>query len=264
MRIGLAQIPIVFEDKPANRQTCRTYCDRAADAGVEFLIFPEMTLTGFSMHTERTGETGENAPTAEFFREQARQHHLNICFGYVDVSGEKAKNRCLIVDRQGEIIARYDKIHPFSYGLEAQFFQGGEALSFCRIGTETVCPTICYDLRFPELYQAASKKARLITVIANWPTVRRDHWVLLLRARAVENQCFIAAVNAAGTIKKQAYPGDSALIDPYGRLVTPESHEPELLVGDADFSLVDRYRQDFPLKNDRREDIYRRLYGWRD
>ena len=260
MRVGLAQMEIAFEEKETNQRTCRSFCAQAAEAGVDFLVFPEMTLTGFSMHTQLIGERAEDSPTLAFFRGLAAEFGLALCFGYVDVSGPKAENRCVILDKTGATLASYAKVHPFSYGAEAKFFQGGDTLAFCQVAGVTVSPTICYDLRFPELYQAASKKAALITVIANWPTVRRAHWVLLMQARAVENQCFIAAVNAAGRIKNQDYPGDSYLIDPYGNLLTPETHEPGLLYADLDMGLVEQYRTEFPLKHDRREALYQ---AWR-
>lgn len=262
MRIGLAQMQIAFEDKITNQETCRRFFADAKKQGVDFLLFPEMSLTGFSMHTSVTGESMENAPTLTFFQEQAKENGIAVCFGMVDNAEEKAVNRCIILDKNGRVLANYGKIHPFSYGAEAAFFKGGDALAFCELEGIPICPTICYDLRFPELYQAASKQAKLITVIANWPTVRREHWILLLKARAIENQCFIAAVNATGFIKKLEYPGDSMVIDPYGHVITPDISAEALLTCDLDMSLVEQYRREFPLKNDRREDIYQKLYQW--
>ena len=261
MRVGLAQMEIAFEDKEQNKATCREFCARAAQAGVDLLLFPEMTLTGFSMHPERTGEREADSPTLAFFREQAQAHKLALCFGYVEASGQRAENRCVILDKTGKTLASYAKIHPFSYGAEAKFFQGGTQLVFVPWGDVTLAPTICYDLRFPELYQALSHRAQLITVIANWPTVRAAHWRALLQARAIENQCFIAAVNACGRLKNQEYPGDSCLIDPYGNLLTPVTHTPQLLTAEVNFDLVRQYRSEFPLKNDRREELYRSWYA---
>ena len=176
-------------------------------------------------------------------------------------NGEKAENHCMIVDETGKIITDYTKIHPFSYGTESKFYSGGEHVTSCQIKGIPVSPLICYDLRFPEIFQACSVHSHVITVIANWPTPRRCHWISLLKARAIENQCYILGVNRCGNGDGLEYSGDSMIIDPYGKIVAMAKETSQtVVIGEIDDTIVTKYRQEFPLKQDRKPSLYRQLY----
>ena len=260
MKLSLGQMHILWEDKQSNQRTCQEMIQEAKKENSDLILFPEMTLTGFSMKTELTGETAADSPTVSFFQKQARENQIAIGFGVVFRQPEKAHNVFIIVNKKGDIIAQYSKIHPFSYGIEPQYYSGGNDLAFCQIEEFSVSPLICYDLRFPEVFQACSSKSNLILVIANWPQIRSEHWKLLLRARAVENQCYIAAVNCYGQMKKLFYSGDSAIIDPYGHCITEEKNESGVITGEIHLETVETYRKEFPLKSDRRNQLYQQLY----
>ena len=116
-------------------------------------------------------------------------------------------------------VLRYHKIHPFSYAGEHEHYAGGEALLSAEVEGVRVTPVICYDLRFPELFRAAADRTDLFVVIANWPEKRAHAWRTLLLARAIENLAFVLGVNRVGTGGGEPHSGDSALVDPYGRLV---------------------------------------------
>ncbi len=119
---------------------------------------------------------------------------------------------------------------------------------------------ICYDLRFPEIFQVSSKKNQVIIVIANWPKPRIMHWDALLKARAIENQAFIIGVNRAGEGNGLLYEESSVVYSPYGERVTKKSQE-EIIYADIDIEEALRYRKEFPLKNDRREKFYKSYYS---
>lgn len=176
-----------------------------------------------------------------------------------DTSTNKGKNNFAIVTPSSQIACTYTKIHPFSFGLESQFYIGGQKIFLTNIDDFCISPLICYDLRFPEIFQIASKEASLITVSANWPKSRRDHWITLLKARAIENQCYIAGVNRVGISDNIEYCGDSIIIDPLGNILNHIENKEILIIHDIDYNLVKNTRDKFNLKLDRKEDLYKQI-----
>ncbi|MCB2290002.1 carbon-nitrogen family hydrolase [Clostridium sp. CS001] len=253
MRLALAQLNIAFEDKLANKETVLQFIKHASSDKVDIILFPEMTLTGFSMNTSLIGET--NKETTEFFKEISTKFDIIIGFGYVDGTSN-SKNKYSIVSPHQDELINYSKIHLFSFAFENEFYESGNELSFLNTLDFTICPLICYDLRFPEIFQIASKTANLITVAANWPVERRDHWITLLRARAIENQCFIAGINRVGEGNGLSYSGDSMIIDPLGNIISNLYMEEGLVIADISPTDVTAVRESFRLKEDRKETLY--------
>ncbi len=256
MKIALYQSHIIWEDKEKNYIHLEEKLQDASKRTDLFLL-PEMSFTGFSMNTDITKES--NMETVGTMAEYARKYHIAIGFGWVKDCGEKSENHYTIINKEGKTISDYAKIHPFSFAGEDRKFQGGDKIvffDFCGIPFATF---ICYDLRFPEIFQTASKAAHVILVPANWPQKRREHWKCLLRARAIENQVYIVAVNCIGEIGGIAYSGDSCVIDPNGDIMMELSEQEGIL----EYELTDdvlEYRNGFQVKNDRREDLYRSCF----
>lgn len=259
MRLALAQTEPLWEDKEGNFRAALVFLEQARQKGADFILFPEMSMTGFSMHPEKIGETKENPVTLSFFREQAAKYGLYIGMGYVEYCQPKSYNRYAVISPTGEILADYRKIHPFTFGTESVHYAGGEELAFCQVKEFTVSPFICYDLRFPELFEIASEKAELIVVPANWPADRREHFMTLLRARAIENQCYIAGVNRVGHARTLSYTGDSMIVDPFGRVLTQAGDGEALLMADLELAPLRQYRKEFPARTDRKPELYQRL-----
>ncbi len=259
MKIALGQIDMGFEEKEKSMALCQELLAEAGKKQVDFVIFPEMTLTGFTLRPAAYAEDRKNSPTMAFFREQAKKNHIAVCYGLPVSENGVATNHCIIIDENGNQLADYAKIHPFSFGAEAKYYSGGDALQFCRVKGASVSPLICYDLRFPELFQIASQKSEIITVIASWPTSRREHWMTLLRARAIENQCFILGVNRSGTGGGLSYIGDSMAISPSGAVLAHTEGKSGLTVVDIDVSEVAACRASFPVKADRKPALYHAL-----
>ncbi|MBK5242012.1 nitrilase-related carbon-nitrogen hydrolase [Clostridium sp.] len=253
MKLALAQLDIYWEDKSKNKETALSFIEQAAKQNVDMILFPEMALTGFSMDTEAIGET--NNETKEFFKNLSSKFNIFIGFGYVEGTKD-SKNKYAIVSTSGEELVDYTKIHLFSFGTENEFYQSGnEVKHFDALGFNIV-PFICYDLRFPEIFQIASKTAGLITIGANWPIERREHWTALLKARAIENQCYIAGINRVGEGEKLNYSGDSMIIDPLGNIISSLYMEEGLVIADISQENVTEIREKFKLKEDRRESLY--------
>ncbi|WP_352400531.1 nitrilase-related carbon-nitrogen hydrolase [Anaerotignum sp.] len=259
MRIGLAQIDMGFENKAFAKKLCEDMICSAANQQVDLLIFPEMTLTGFTMKTNEMAECLEDSETIHFFKKNAQLHKLAITFGLPVKRFDKAENHCIIISAEGNLLVDYTKIHPFSFGTEADYYSGGHTLSSCTINGVVTSPFICYDLRFPEIFQVSSEKSLLLIVIANWPRPRREHWITLLKARAMENQAFVVGVNRAGIGGGLEYAGDSMAISPLGDVLAHGGEGQSLTVVDISPEDAQAYRNSFPLKADRKPQLYSQL-----
>ena len=155
---------------------------------------------------------------------------------------------------EGRLLARYAKMHLFSFAGEPEHYTPGESPASFAWQRATVAPSICYDLRFPELFrEAAARGAEILTVIACWPAPREEHWLALLRARAIENQCYVAAVNRCGHDPSGlAYSGRSQIIDPRGVVLADAGQAEGVIQAAVDLEAQRSYRREFPALRDRR------------
>ncbi|MEW8957029.1 nitrilase-related carbon-nitrogen hydrolase [Clostridium sp.] len=257
MKIALCQMDILWEDKNFNKNTVLTFVKEASLKKCEFIIFPEMTLTGFSMDTLNLGEGSLNeSPTVLWFSKISKEFGINIAFGYIEKFQGKAKNNLVIVSSQGKVMSSYSKIHPFSFGEESEHYLGGSEFITTFISGIKFGSTICYDLRFPELFQILSKDSHCIIVIASWPRERSYHWTTLLKARAIENQCYILGVNRVGASNGLTYCGDSMVVSPLGDVLCHNFNNEGLVICNIVKSKVENLRKDFKVKLDRKENLY--------
>lgn len=254
MKTALYQMHIEWEDKETNLRKLESGLLQAASEGAELLLLPEMSFTGFSMNTEATGEKDQT--TSQRVRELARRYGIAVGFGWVKDCGEKCENHYTVLDREGNVLSDYAKIHPFSYSGEDLKFRGGNEISRFSVQGIPCSNFICYDLRFPEIFQKASKDAHVIFVPADWPASRSAHWKTLLAARAIENQVYILGINCVGDIGGLYYSGDSCIVTPDGRVEQMLSDREGILFYDLYDDVCD-YRKRFPVKQDRRESLYR-------
>lgn len=261
MKIALGQLSLYWEEKEANLEKVKRCLEILASREASLFLLPEMSLTGFSMQTAKTKERQKE--TIHKIWELAKAYQIAIGVGWVKDAGDLCENHYSIVAQEGELLD-YAKIHPFRYGGETKHFQGGTSLAVCTYEGFTIGVQICYDLRFPEPFQKLSKKADLIVVPANWPAKRSAHFQCLLQARAIENMSYLAGVNCVGEMDGMYYSGDSGLYAPDGMLLCPEvlrlddDLEDQILFYTI-ANDVCRYRDAFPVKEDRREDLYRIL-----
>lgn len=262
MKAALGQLHLQWEDKQANLKTVEAYLELLAEKGTELFLLPEMSLTGFSMHTERTGEYAKE--TVCEIQKLSEKYHMAIGVGWVGAGESLCSNHYSIVAPEGELLDMA-KLHPFRFGGEAEHFQGGDSLPVCSYGGFCIGVQICYDLRFPEPFQILSKKADLILVPANWPAARSGHWKCLLKARAIENMVYVAGINCAGETGELFYAGDSRICAPDGTKLKKESiclpgrcPQEQVQIYELQND-VHRYRECFPVKEDRRETLYQRL-----
>lgn len=265
MKIALTQMNIVWEDKIKNRSTCERLICEAAAHNADIIVFPEMTLTGFTMNPEQFGEDECCSETEDFFLTLSCKYDIAVVFGYIEKKGNSFYNMLEMADGR-EILMKYAKMHPFSYGEESRHYERGDEIVSVCYKEAYLGGFICYDLRFPEVFQISSGKNEIIFVIASWPESRIEHWRALLRARAIENQCFMIGVNRTGEGDGLLYQASSEAFDPCGKSIAYVQEEEsfsagraELLYADVEAEQARQYRAEFPVKADRRNALYKEL-----
>lgn len=251
MQVVAVQSDIVWEDKQANFTRVR---EQLAGASIEpgaLIVLPEMFATGFSMNVAGIAEP-EDGPTHKFLADLAREHQAAVLGGVVTRAADgRGLNQAVVFDPAGKLLARYSKIHPFSYGGETKHYGGGNEIVTFSWGGFQVAPFVCYDLRFPEVFRHAARLgAELLLVIASWPEARDSHWRALLPARAIENQCYLVGVNRVGADPNVTYAGHSEILDPKGVPLATCSSQAELLVANIEHEPLLAYRDKFPALQD--------------
>jgi len=249
MKIGLLQYNPIWEDKESNKQKILSFVEKAEDK-IDLLILPEMSLTGFTMNSEQFAE-GIGGDTFRFFSALAIEKSFDVFVGIIERGKQKPFNTLLHISSKGRLVKLYRKVHPFSFSKENIFYNAGSKPVTTKIKKYLVGLSICYDLRFPELYRKyAKKKAHLIVDIANWPDTRIEHWRTLLKARAIENQCYVAGVNRVGDDPKLHYNGCTSFYDPMGNLLAEVVEEEKLLIVEMNKNYINEVREKFPFLDD--------------
>ena len=246
MRVALVQAAPVWHDPVANRELFGRMID-AIDRDVDLVVLPEMFSTGFTMGSSEVAETmaGE---TVSWMRGQATQRDLTVV-GSVVVEDGSCFNRLVWMPPDGRATT-YDKRHLFRMAGEHEHYAAGRKRVVATIGSWRVCLSICYDLRFP-VWLRCRNDYDLLLCVANWPSARQSAWNTLLHARAVENQCYVAAVNRTGTDGNSIeYRGGSAVYDWNGVALAAGTDHPAVLYASLDLDAVRAYRQDFPAWRD--------------
>jgi len=249
MKIGLVQYSPVWEDKKSNKEKISVLLNEKKTE-IDLLIFPEMTLTGFTMHSEKFAEEIEGESFI-YFSSLAEKFHCDVIAGIIEHSSGKYFNSLIHIEKSGKLKNHYHKIHPFSFSNEDKHFSAGDKQIITEIDNWRIGLSICYDLRFPELYRLyAKEKVHLIICIANWPNTRIEHWSTLLKARAIENQCYVVGVNRVGDAQVLHYNGFTSICDPMGKEVISVENEERLIVAEIHKSEVEDVRIKLPFLDD--------------
>ena len=253
MQVALVQLDTVWERPEANHEKVRQLLSNAPPQPGALIVLPEMFASGFSMNVAAIAD--ENHATQQFLQQIAREHQSYVVAGLVLRGSKLGRNCAVVIDPNGEIIANYCKLHPFSHGKEDQCYEPGDDIVTFRWRDFTVAPFVCYDLRFPEIFRAAVRRgANMFSVIANWPDTRVQHWVTLLQARAIENQAYVVGVNRVGSDPTLRYPGQSLVVDPMGRVVVDAGDREGVFYADLNIDLVWGTRRRLPFLKDMRGD----------
>ncbi|MBQ0138207.1 MAG: carbon-nitrogen family hydrolase [Kurthia sp.] len=257
MKLGCIQLQVAFGDVEKNYYRVDQLIREAVREGAEMIVLPEMWNTSYALKQLEGMADIDGNRTKAFLSKLAKELQVHIIGGSVATKkGDEFYNTMLIVDNKGDIISEYDKVHLFRLMDEHLYLSSGNTQNNFKLGEVDAAGVICYDIRFPEwLRLHAINGAKVIFVSAQWPTERIDHWKTLLQARAIENQCFIVAVNRTSR-NLQNFNGQSMVIEPWGKILWTGKEDEELAIVDVDFSQVDEVRKRIPVYDDRRPELY--------
>ncbi|MDO7803448.1 carbon-nitrogen family hydrolase [Lactiplantibacillus pentosus] len=258
MRVALAQLDIQFGDPDANYQQVEVAIQRAAEQTVDVIVLPEMWNTGYALTRLNVVADDDGQRTRQLLSKLARQFRVNIVGGSVAVARDgHYYNEMLVIDRHGQLVSQYDKVHRFGLMAEDRYITAGATENVFELDDVAAMGVICYDIRFPEwLRKQAAQGPRVIFVSAEWPTQRQMQWRLLLQARAIENQAFVVAVDRVGSDPDNQFGGQSLVIDPLGDLLAIGGAHPQLITATLDLAQVERVRGQIPVFEDRRPELY--------
>jgi len=258
MKLACCQFDIAWENKPANHDRVAGMLRAAALPAGSLVLLPEMFATGFSMNVRGIAEDTHGA-THIFLSRLSEELKLNLLAGVVRTAPDgNGMNEAVAFDPLGTELARYQKLHPFTFAGEDAHYAAGERVIRFSWNGFTVAPSICYDLRFPEPFRAASKGGvDCFAVLANWPASRELPWVTLLQARAIENQAYVAGVNRCGDDPNARYAGRSLIIDPRGNILADGGSEPGVISAEVDRASLLAFREKFPVLRDTKTDYGR-------
>ena len=267
LRVACVQINS-STSKAENLERMEPLVARAAATGADLVLLPEK-WNGLGSHKILldVAESLDSGETVEAMSAWARAHGITLVGGSIAErreGREKLSNTCVVFDPQGEIAAVYRKIHMFDVEVggvvyrESESEEPGEAPLACEVEGWKLGLTVCYDLRFPELYRIlAVEGAELVTVPAAFTLFTgKDHWELLLRARAVENQCYVVAANQWGVVEGKASFGRSSIVDPWGVVLAQAPDEDGVISAELDREHMERIRRSLPSLANRQPAAY--------
>jgi len=270
-RIRVACVQLTSrDDKSENLERAERLVAQGAASGADVVLLPEKWNAIGSAETLReAAETLESGESVEAMRGWARTHGITLVGGSITErreGREKLSNTSLVFDPEGELVALYRKIHLFDVDVgglryrESDAEEPGEEPVVARLEGWPIGLTVCYDLRFPELYRIlALEGAELVTVPAHFTLYTgKDHWHVLLRARAIENQNYVAAAAQIGeTIPGKPSYGRSLVVDPWGTVVAQAPDEQTVIVAELDRSRLTEVRRSLPSLANRQAAAYR-------
>ena len=239
----LVQMPCVEGDRVQNFGRARRLLEKYRPGkGVQFIQFPELFAIGFRHEDYQNQGQGVPGPTSDFLISIAEEYGAYTIGTGIEVSDDKFYNTLALVKPDGKIVGTYRKIHPFQE--ERDIFKGGDSMVIFDCSGIKVGVQICYDIRFPEVTRKlALEDAELVLVPAAFPDPRSEHWNTLVRARAIENQLYVAATNRIGFgFDGKTYFGHSQMVDPWGVVLGRRNSEERLVIAEGNTDMIETVR----------------------
>ena len=255
MKVASIQISVVEDDKIATIDKAIENIQRCK--GIDLVILPEIWNIGF-MSFDRYGSEAEdhNGQTLTRLREAAKQIGVYLHTGsFVEKKNGNAYNSSYLISPDGDILANYLKIHLFGYNSkETQILTPGDTVVVVETPIGNIGLATCYDLRFPELFRAMTEQgAEIFLVCSAWPYPRLEHWLMLNRVRALENQCFLMSSNSVGFNQGIQFVGHSMITDPWGTILASAGDTEVIIKSEIDLTELETARQQFPAWADRKD-----------
>lgn len=270
-KVGIIQMAVT-DDKEANLKKAQTMIIQARQQGAEMVVLPEVFNAPYQTSLFPDYAEPYPGPSTELMARLARKQRILLVGGSIieqDSSG-KLYNSSFVFDETGSLLARHRKIHLFDINLpgkvavrESDTLHAGDTITVVKHDKLCFGLMICYDCRFTELGRAAVLEGAEVLVIpaAFTATTGEAHWDMLMRSRAVDNQCYVIAASPARN-PEASYQvwGHSMVVDPWGRIVVEAGEGEEIVYADLDFKLLQQIRQELPLLQHRRPDVYQLSY----
>jgi predicted amidohydrolase len=253
MWVASIQMSVVENDKGATIEKALDRIRKAA--GADLILLPEMWNIGFMSFDRYVPEAEDKSgPTLTALKAAAKELKVYLHTGsFVEKVEGKFYNSSYLLSPEGEVLANYHKIHLFGYNSrEDEILSSGDAVVVAKTPLGTLGLATCYDLRFPELFRRMVEKGVDVFLITSaWPYPRLEHWIMLNRVRALENQCFLVSANSVGTNMGIQFVGHSMMVNPWGVILTSGGDEEVILRTEIDPTEVKNARDRFPAVADR-------------
>ena len=258
LKIVCLQMDIAFGDPAKNYQKAEELIEKAMKEEPNLIVLPELWTTGYDL--TRLDEIADlNAmETISFLKKAAKKYQVHFVGG--SVANQKdtgVQNTLLIIDKNGNLVHQYSKLHLFKLMNEHIYLEAGEEKGLFELEGHVFCGVICYDIRFPEWIRTQTADGAVaLFVVAEWPSVRLAHWQALLIARAIENQCYVIACNRSGADPNNQFAGHSMIIDPWGEIITEANEKEGILAAEINLDTVKDVREKIPVFTDRKPEFY--------
>lgn len=257
VNVSLAQMRIAHGDIGRNVTAAERMITEAARRGSHLIVLPELWSTGYALERANELASQVNAGAFGHVAKLAKDNKICIVGSMLEKRGQDVTNSAAFIAPTGQPLGVYRKIHLFRLMNEHVHLKAGSSPLILDLPWGRTGIAICYDLRFPELFRLyALQGAKMVIVSAEWPIERAEHWKALLVARAIENQMYIIACNAAGETNGTTFAGASMIIDPWGKIILAAGEESGLFTAEIDLDRVDSIRDRIPVFDDRRPDLY--------
>lgn len=264
LKVSLLQMDCRIADPEYNFLTARSYLEMAAHDKADLAVLPELWASSYALdRVEEFADPLVNEPTPDNafgrFAALARDMNLTVAGSLLERADDGIYNTMVVYDREGRLLSSYRKVHLVPMLQEEEFLTAGDALSTVALDGHEAGLAICYDLRFPELFQIYTRQGcRMQIMSAQWPDLRQSHWQALVRSRAIENQTYMVACNGVGEFDSIRFCGHSAIVDPWGEVLVDAGTAPGVYTVECDLGSVDGIRQAVPVLATRRPEVYAR------
>lgn len=261
LTISLAQMPVTSGNERRNVDMMKALVQEAARRNSQVVVFPELWSAGYQYEDINTVAHQLNAGVFAEVASLASQYKICITGSMPEKRGAGVNNSAAFFAPNGRILGVYRKIHLFGLMHEERNFNGGQSPLNLELPWGKTGMAICYDLRFPEMFRRYGiEGSKLVLIPAAWPLKRIEHWRALIRARAIENQYFVAACNTVGESQTGEGPttfgGHSMIVDPWGETVLEAGTMPGLYTADINLEVADEVRSRIPVFEDRKPEYY--------
>lgn len=246
LKVTLIQSELHWEDVDQNLEMFAQKIESIQEL-TDVIILPEMFTTGFSMESAKLAEK-MGGKTVCWMKEQAKKTEAVITGSLIIEEGSNYYNRLIWAQPDGAIFT-YDKRHLFRMADEGMYFTAGDNRVIIEWKGWKICPLICYDLRFPVWSRNTQPAFDCLIYVANWPEARKEPWIKLLEARAIENQVYVLGLNRVGSDEKGiSYSGNSMVIDPKGNDISNiQSSSNEIITIELNKKELEDFRDKFPV-----------------